>query len=66
METMTLALRILASEGLSDVVVASQTNLLLTLARTSEQAGCHLANTTRQIDGHVIVQTLYERKEQSL
>ena len=28
----------------SDVVVASQTNLLLTLARTSEQARCHLAN----------------------
>ena len=41
-------------------------NLLLTLTRTSEQAVCHLANTMRQIDGHVIVGTLYERKGQSL
>lgn len=55
-----------ASEGLSNVVVASQTNMLLTLTRTSEQAACHLANTMRQIDGHVIVRTLNERKGQSL
>ena len=41
-------------------------NLLLTLTRTSEQEACHLANMMWQIDGHVIVRTLYEQKGQSL